>query len=77
MHADERDYLSGEMRRRLEDAFSRPTLDFLVSTLRLANDAENLEYLGRLLMSEAWNMRARSEERADARARRATRSWRG
>jgi hypothetical protein len=46
VHADERDYLSEEVRRRLEDAYSRPTLDFLVSTLRLANDAENFEYQG-------------------------------
>ena len=62
VHADERDYLSEEMRRRLEDAYRRPTLDFLHSTLRLANDAENLAYLGRLLMSEAWNRRAMGEE---------------
>ena len=61
MNPDERDYLSEETRRRLEDAYSRPTQDFLVSTVQLANDAETLEYVGRLFMAEAWHKRTRRE----------------
>lgn len=61
MNADERDYLSEETRRRLEDAYYRPTLNLLVSTLRIANDTDDLEYVARLLMAEVWHRRARGE----------------
>jgi hypothetical protein len=52
LHADERDWLSEELRSQLEGR--RPALDFIVSTLRVANDAEDLDYIGRRLVAEAW-----------------------
>jgi hypothetical protein len=33
-------------------------LEFLVSTLRKSKDAENLDYIGRRLVAEAWAKRA-------------------
>jgi len=52
LHADERDWLSEELRNRLEDR--RPALEFIISTLRLANDPDDLDYIGRRLLAEAW-----------------------
>jgi hypothetical protein len=56
MNADERDWLSEELRDRLEAR--RPALEFLVSTLRMSKDAEDLDYIGRRLVAEAWAKRA-------------------
>jgi hypothetical protein len=56
VNADERDWLSEELRDRLEAR--RPALEFLVSTLRISKDAEDLDYIGRGLVAEAWAKRA-------------------
>ena len=51
MNADERDWLTEELRKRLE--VQRPLLEFLVTTLRMSNDVEDLDYIGRRLLAEA------------------------
>jgi hypothetical protein len=45
--------LSEELRNRLE--VQRPLLEFLVTTLRMSNDAKDLDYIGRRLLAEAWS----------------------
>ena len=49
--ADERDWLPQELRNRLEA--QRPALEFVVTTLRLSRDAEDLDYIGHRLVAEA------------------------
>jgi hypothetical protein len=56
LNADERDWLTEELRKRLE--VQRPLLEFLVTTLRMSNDVEDLDYIGRRLLAEAWTKRA-------------------
>lgn len=57
MNADERDWLSEELRRRLEEP-RHPALELLVSMLTISNDAEDLDYIGYRLLAEAWTKRA-------------------
>ena len=56
MNADERDWLSEELRNRLED--KHPLLEFLVAMLRMSNDSEDLDYIGRCLLAAAWTKSA-------------------
>jgi len=51
MMADERDWLTQELRNRLEA--QRPTLEFVITTLRMSRDAEDLDYIGHRLIAEA------------------------
>jgi len=53
LNVDEREWLSEELRNRLEA--QRPLLEFLVTTLRMSNDAKDLDYIGRRLLAEAWS----------------------
>jgi hypothetical protein len=56
LNVDEREWLSEELRNRLED--KHPLLEFLVSTLRISEDAEDLDYIGRRLLAVAWTKSA-------------------
>jgi hypothetical protein len=56
MNADERDWLSEELRNRLEAR--HPQLEFLVAMLRMSNDSEDLDYIGRCLLAAAWTKSA-------------------